>query len=169
MGTRIRTVTAALVACLSLTGTVQSAQATVSGAVAPPDGPWSGSVRLLNPNSARCLGIANGNAGIWDCTSRPDQEWSANSQAGNLFLIKNGNGQCLNVSGGQGAQVVASLCNLTGNMFWSYHTNADGNRVIKNSGTGMILGVYGGRTANGSKVIQWADTDGADQDWALLR
>ncbi|MEU6557565.1 RICIN domain-containing protein [Streptomyces sp. NPDC046915] len=167
MSIHIRTLTAALLACLALAGAAPGANAAASRAAVPLTGPWFGPVRLLNPNSGRCLGIANGNAGIWDCTTRPDQEWSVGSPSGNLFLIENGDNQCLNVSGGQGAQVIASLCNLTGNMFWSYATDANGHRVIKNEQTRMILGVYGGRTANGSEVVQWADTDGADQDWAL--
>ncbi|MGW2643119.1 RICIN domain-containing protein [Streptomyces sp. NPDC001348] len=157
---------AALLAAAGLM-TAPGANAAASEAVAPTFGPWVGSVRLLNPNSGRCLGIANGNAGIWDCTTRPDQEWSTGSPTGTYFLLVNGNNQCLSSTGGQGTQVVASLCNLAGNMFWSYATDAHGHRVIKNMQTQLILGVYGGRTANGSKVIQWADTNGADQDWSL--
>ena len=59
------------------------------------------------------------------------------------------------------------MCNLTTSMGWTYYTDANGRPVFKNESTGPILAVYGSLTANGSKVVTWADTDGADQAWLL--
>jgi hypothetical protein len=131
--------------------------------------PWTGTRRIHNPNSDRCLGIdSSGNAGVYDCTTNRDQAWTvASPLAGDYYLIVNSNNQCLNVSGGQGVRVRASLCNLTAEMGWRYYTDRYGRKVFENMRSHMILAVYGGLKANGSAVVQWADTNGADQAWGL--
>ena len=131
--------------------------------------PWLGTQALWNVHSQRCLGIAaDGNAGIWNCTYTGDQEWTVGSALGpGYHLMVNNKNQCLYATGGQGSQVKAGLCNLTTSMGWMYYTDSYGRAVFKNESTSQILAVYGALTANGSKVVTWADTNGADQAWLL--
>src|SRR5437868_10717983 len=56
--------------------------------------------------ATRCIGIANGWAGLWDCTGRDDQWWTWDGPARVLggesyFQIKNQKGQCLGVDAGK--------------------------------------------------------------------
>ncbi len=47
------------------------------GGTAWATGPWSGSHRLYNYKSGKCVGVDGAHkTGIWDCTTNPDQEWS---------------------------------------------------------------------------------------------
>ncbi|PYC79556.1 glycoside hydrolase [Streptomyces tateyamensis] len=44
-----------------------------------------------------------------------------------------------------------------------------GVHTLKNVGTAMLMDVSGGSTANGGKIIQWASTGAANQQWTLTR
>ena len=124
---------------------------------------------IYNLNSGRCLGIANGLAGIWNCTTHPDQTWHWGAYFPyqyNYRQLINGNGQCLGVQGGstaQGARVVAWTCNGHEDQYWFYNSTPD--YTVSNYSSGMVLGVYGGSTANGAAVVQWGGNGNGDQGW----
>lgn len=121
---------------------------------------------IFNLNSNRCLGISNGQAGIWNCTTNPDQTWHLGysyQNDPNARQLINGNGQCLGVQGGSlswGARVVAWTCNGHADQYWYI-----GDGPITNRNSWLTLGVSGGSTANGAAVVQWQSNGHPDQVW----
>lgn len=78
---------------------------------------------IYNSNSARCLGIADNNAGIWNCTDagNADQAWYwkgiyiTGPDRIVYGMIENKKGQCLGVAGGStasGARIVDGPASL---------------------------------------------------------
>jgi len=124
---------------------------------------------IFNPGSGRCLGIANGLAGIWNCTTNRDQTWHWGAVGPNTYYrqLINGNGQCLGVQGGSGAlgaRIVAWTCNGHYDQYWFYDSTFG---YALNYNSGMVLGVSGGSTANGAAVVQWDRNGNLDQVWDL--
>jgi hypothetical protein len=124
-----------------------------------------------NWHSGRCLGIStNGLAGIWNCTTNPDQTWhwggSLDPEVTWFRQLINGNNQCLGVQGGStavGARVVAWACDGKPNQYWG-PDSVTGEAVLKNLNDGY-LGVGGVRVSNGAPVVQWSFTGNPDQYW----
>jgi hypothetical protein len=53
---------------------------------------------------------------------------------------------------------------------WTGASNpAAGTDRVTGAGSGLLLDVSGGSTADGAKVIQWSDTGGSNQRWRLAR
>jgi hypothetical protein len=131
--------------------------------------PWNA---IYNPNSGRCLGIANGLAGVWNCTTNPDQTWHWGTSSSYPYYrhLVNGNGQCLGVQGGstaQGARVVAWTCLNHDDQYWNWYNSYSYNYYgpVTNLNSAMVLGVYG--TANGAAVVQWGSNGNYDQAWEI--
>jgi Ricin-type beta-trefoil lectin domain-like len=145
-----------------------------------PDVTAAGTFNLYNPNSDRCIGInTSGYAGIWNCTSNPDQTWHWQnfiSYGGlNWAELANGNNMCLGVSAGstsQGARIRDWQCTGVANEYWTlsnttslaYIYNLAG---VQANGTGgvSIIGVGGGATTNGASLVLWAPLNHPDQAW----
>ncbi|WP_225848288.1 RICIN domain-containing protein [Streptomyces sp. HPF1205] len=53
---------------------------------------------------------------------------------------------------------------------WTGSSNpADGTRRLTSAGSGLLMDVNGGSTADGAAVIQWSSTGGTNQQWSLHR
>lgn len=143
---------------------------------------------IFNPASGRCVGISNGLAGIWDCTGNADQMWHWEDPRWTeysitWFNIVNGRGECLAVAGADpapGAQVVG-FNNCAGtrsaDQLWAtFHvlgsidqlTNLNGYRRMQQGQRGGFLGVAGGATNNGARVVQWYQDYSENQKWMFL-
>jgi hypothetical protein len=133
---------------------------------------------VQNPNSGRCIGVSGILAGIWDCTGNADQWWHWDpwvescrlSNTGEYLCwnqLRNGNNQCLGVWGAStepGARAVGYTCNDSWDQLWRLGpADANGNSTLINGngyygGRAWVLGVVGGRTDNGAKIVlYWAD------------
>ncbi|HEX3488646.1 MAG TPA: hypothetical protein VHU92_04865 [Streptosporangiaceae bacterium] len=106
----------------------------------------------------RCIGIVGGNAGIYNRNFVNDQAWkviASKTVRGNIYAqIENQKGQCLGVSK---TRVVGQACNSTSNdQYWNNTLKgvlcAAATPVV-NLGTGDVVGVSGGSTANGAPVV----------------
>jgi Ricin-type beta-trefoil lectin domain-like len=149
------------------------------GLAVTPDIPSAGGFNIYNANaSGKCIGIADGLAGDWNCTSNPDQtwHWGAVNASGWQQLI-NGNGLCLGVQGGgdaQGTRIVAFTCLGTGHpdQYWTVGDDGYGGNNILNyeaysdpNTSVSLIGVGGGSTANGAPVVLWYYDGTANQFW----
>jgi hypothetical protein len=154
--------------------------ASALGNLALPNVTATSTFNIHNPNSGRCIGIRpNGYAGIWNCTTNPDQTWqwqNAISSGGVVWAqLVNGNGMCLGVSAGStsaGARIRVWQCESVMNQYWSL-SNPNGTSYIVNLGGlnangfggACIIGVRGGSTANGADLVLWAPTGAPNQFW----
>jgi Ricin-type beta-trefoil lectin domain-like len=116
-----------------------------------------------------CLGISGGAddapAVQWYCLNgHPDQQWSTGAgNSGGFYQLINNDGQCLGVAGGstaQGAQVVGWKCLGTSHpdQYWfiDHAVPMCGPYYpIANYKSGRYLGVAGGSTLAGAKVVIW--------------
>jgi hypothetical protein len=79
-----------------------------------------------------CLGIAaNGQAGVWPCTYRDDQNWHLGKESGNGFYqLVNGYDKCLtdpNGSHTQGTRIIAEDCDTPLDyQYWGYASASPG-------------------------------------------
>lgn len=126
-----------------------------------------GGFDIFNNDAGRCIGIANGNAGIWDCTGNPDQTWyTANETSTGITQLVNGNGVCLATADGtanNGVGVVARSCNNTvSDQFW----HGLNGHILNMAGCDstwtlctQLLTVLNGSTANGAPLVMWNGND----------
>jgi hypothetical protein len=134
--------------------------------------------RIHNYNArGKCIGIANGLAGDWDCTSNPDQTWhwgEANKEGWRELV--NGEGKCLAVNGGStdaGARILGYACVKSSDQYWEFWSTPpwDGWSTLMNykgwiwGSSGWAVGVAGGSTANGAALVLWSSEGHADQIW----
>lgn len=127
----------------------------------------------------KCIGISVGLAGDWYCTSNPDQTWyweyGKYDSNGLLWAnLVNGDGQCLAVAGGStdaGAAIWGYTCVRSLDQYWlvdsPYNWAPLVNQKGFESGTGNdVVGVAGGSTDNGARLVLWWFVDGAaNQLW----
>ena len=138
-----------------------------------------GGFRIHNYNaSGKCIGIANGLAGDWDCTSNPDQDWHWGYPiAPGWRELVNGNGQCLAVNGAStsaGARILGYECVKSEDQYWATEDSpVAGQSYLVNykarfsrSATGRIVGVAGASTANGAPLVLWPAEGHPDQFWS---
>jgi hypothetical protein len=122
---------------------------------------YNGTLVFVNFSVDRCIGIAGGNAGIYNCTFINDQAWkviAAKTVKGNIYAqIENEKGQCLGVSK---TRVVGQACNSSNNdQYWNNTLKGvvcGASAPVVNLGTGDVVGVAGGSTANGAAVVIFA-------------
>ena len=117
-------------------------------------------------DGAKCLdvtgsGTADGTAVIlYGCTGNANQRWTENADGtfGSL-------GKCLTASGtSAGSYVVLSSCTGAATQKWTTH--ADG--TVTNNSSGLCLDVYGGGTADLTRIDTWTcGSHQANQAWAL--
>jgi hypothetical protein len=151
-------------------------------------------IRLSNfaANDQRCIGIANGWAGLWDCTKRDDQEWTLNSQVhdsttrgylfdGSFWHIENKKHECLSIdshSSAPKARIRTWTCN---NDRWEYWALVDsgilntpprnGTYYLLNLYSGLVIGVDRGDVSNGTNLIQYNQqlaSEHPNQLWSML-
>ena len=119
---------------------------------------------LVGAGSGRCLRAASSTAGtavtIYTCNGSAGERWTTTS-TGTLTVYGN---RCLGVPAGaaRGTKVRISAC--TGGTGQQWTLRADGTLV--NRGTGQVLDVLGGNTANGSAVVVWPRIAAPNQLWA---
>jgi hypothetical protein len=127
----------------------------------------SASFNLQNKNApGKCIGTdANsGLAGLWPCTTHPDQVWhfeTANAQG--FAEVVDGYGNCLSIQSGStalGAQLQASPCTGSQDQFW-----LRSGLFLQNFKSGFVAGVFGASTANGAPIVQWSRDTSNDQQW----
>ena len=135
----------------------------------------SGTFNIYNYNAfGKCIGIAHGTAGDFYCTTNPDQtwHWGAANSTGWKELV-NGNGQCLAVAGGStsaGASIIGYSCIKTADQYWALGSgftqlfNYKG--TFDTNGTGWVVGVAGGSTSNGQRLVLWWEDGTDNQLWA---
>ncbi|GAA2016587.1 ricin-type beta-trefoil lectin domain protein [Catenulispora yoronensis] len=117
-------------------------------------------------NGAKCMdvsgsGSANGTAVIlYSCGGTANQAWTRPGDGSVQSL-----GKCLTASGTTaGSSVVISTCAGTTAQHWTAH--ADG--TLTSDASGLCLDVYGGGTANSTKLDTWTcGSHQANQAWAL--
>jgi hypothetical protein len=134
----------------------------------------------------KCLGTNGGRnntyAVIWTCQSgAKNQNWTTGpiSPVNDYYtMIKNENGDCLGLSGGQsseGTAVVAWTCQpgSENQYWWHVYDRAVSQFVLCNltqpctnySATGRVAGVAGGGIANGARVVLWDNNGAENQGW----
>jgi hypothetical protein len=130
-----------------------------AGAAATSTEPYTGTLVFINYSVDRCIGIAGGNAGIYNCTFVNDQAWRVirtKTVKGNSYAqIENLKGQCMGVSK---SRVVGQACNKSNNaQYWSNTIKGvvcgDGSSPVVNLKSGDVVGVKDASTANGAAVI----------------
>jgi hypothetical protein len=122
---------------------------------------YNGTLVFVNFSVDRCIGISGGNAGIYTCTFINDQAWkviASKTVSGNVYAqIENQKGQCLGVSK---TRVVGQACNSANNdQYWNNTLKGvvcGAAAPVVNLGTGKVVGVAGGSTANGAAVVIFA-------------
>ncbi|GAA1501427.1 hypothetical protein GCM10009827_010840 [Dactylosporangium maewongense] len=140
--------------------------------------------RIYNRNAAKCIGIANGLAGIYTCTTNNDQTW--HSPAGSCHptyptycMYVNGDGRCLAVNGGNiynGSRILGFPCTGSLDQYWARALDPNQNSVEHNlmnlkgglEGCACVLAVQSISTYNGAPVVLWASNGSADQHWTLF-
>lgn len=141
----------------------------------------AGSGNIVNQASGRCIGISVGLAGDWDCASNADQQYYyadyfVDSNGITWANLRNGNGQCLAVSGGStaaGARIAIWDCVGSADQYWlvqynqfTHLINFNGYYSTAHPGEGAdVVGVAGGSTANGAPLVLWTWVDAANQYW----
>jgi hypothetical protein len=140
--------------------------AVVPGADAKSNVP-AGTITFINKNVTRCLGIADGNAGIYNCTYVRDQAWNVIGTLTENHItwaqLQNSKGQCLGVAGGrvhEGTRIVGEACNSANqSQYWNNtRLNAvcgSGFTPVINYASGYVMGVRANETGNGSPVVIW--------------
>jgi hypothetical protein len=128
----------------------------------------------------RCIGIANGWAGLWDCTGRNDQWWSptgtprwSGTWGGYFYQYINQSGQCLGVDSGSTAakaRIRGFTClPAATDQYWSTALGGPHNIRFINFKSNLVIGTAGGSAANGTDLIQYAmlDSTHPDQYWTI--
>lgn len=117
--------------------------------------------------SGRCLDVKSGDTAngtqvqIYDCNGTAAQAWTYDEGAQTLSVY-NGT-KCLNASGTTaGAALQIWDCSGAASQQWSFAQD----RHITNVPTGLVLNVESGGMTNGSPVILWTRTTGAQQKWS---
>jgi hypothetical protein len=130
---------------------------------------WLGNLSFENyTKPSRCLGInSSGNAGLWNCTYKNDQEWMQGPYCNEdgYCQLENEDGYCLGVTGGSkkdGARVVGYYCEPTSHpdQYWLPDYDfacPDGNNLHLINMDNVVIGTSGGRTANGTPVVIWSN------------
>jgi len=149
----------------------------------PPPDPYT-KFHIHNMGDAvnKCVGISGYQAGNWDCVDGPDQRWHTTdclAWVGEQFChYVNDNGQCLAVAGGSTANAAliwgwnCVYGEGAANQYWRPdYEEISGLAHLANMGTyldGMVLGVWGGSTDNGARLVQYTQIPGAiNQYWSL--
>ncbi|MBS2540058.1 ricin-type beta-trefoil lectin domain protein, partial [Catenulispora sp. NF23] len=117
-------------------------------------------------NGAKCMDLtgsntADGTAAIlYTCSGGANQAWSRPGDGSVQTL-----GKCLTASGTTaGSTVVISSCSGSSAQQWT--AQADG--TVTNNASGLCLDVYGGGSADGTKLDAWTcGSHQANQTWAL--
>jgi hypothetical protein len=189
-GTRLRLAAAAAVSGLALIGAfafgAPSARAT-TGPASPSGVQPMAAGNIFNSASGKCLGTSAGHNNtytvLWTCNGSRNQSWAAGPASpynGAYVMIKNENGDCLGLSGGQVAQgtpVMAWQCQPGAkNQYWFYMWELGPGGVnldvlcnllqpCTHLNTGRVAGVAGGGVSNGARIVLWDNDGHQDQDW----
>jgi hypothetical protein len=146
-----------------------------AGAAAASTEPYTGTLVFVNYSVDRCIGIAGGRAGIYNCTFLKDQAWRVirtKTVRGNSYAqIENRKGQCMSVSG---ARVVGQKCNKSNNaQYWNNTIKGvvcrDGSTPVVNLKSGDVVGVKNASTANGAAVIIFGYQDRCNNQFWILK
>lgn len=118
---------------------------------------------LRGVGSGRCLDVAEAADGtpvtIRSCDGAVGQQWGLTS-AGALRVHGT---KCLGVPEGAPRGTDATVAACTGAATQRWTVGSDG--VVVNEGTGLVLDVFGKRTADGSAVGIWPRNGGTNQQW----
>ncbi|GAA3209718.1 RICIN domain-containing protein [Dactylosporangium siamense] len=142
---------------------------------------------IKNADSARCIGIAAGRAGVWTCSGNSDQFWHFATDQPHYcgssypyycwYSLRNGDGKCLALEGNNtyaGTRALGFNCEeYSPGQFWRpFLPDADGNELIGSlagyyTSSSWVLGVEGGHRENGSAIILWWSDGTQNQRWNL--
>jgi hypothetical protein len=125
---------------------------------------------FMNYNdSKRCLGIARGLAGLYNCTYKHDQVWKIIAHITykgiTFYQYENERGQCLGVAGSSklnGARIVGQDCDdEVFSQYWYYDTYVTCTNGVLfspffNYWSRKAMGVHSNSSDNGAHVIQWS-------------
>lgn len=97
---------------------------------------------------------------LYTCTGNPNQQWTLPSD-GTIRTL----GKCLTASGtSAGSWATLNGCGTTGGQSWA--ARPDGTLV--NAASGLCLDVYGGGTADATRLDTWTcGSHQANQAWSL--
>jgi alpha-galactosidase len=117
-------------------------------------------------NGAKCTDVTGSNTTdgtatiLYTCTGNPNQAWTRPGD-GSIRTL----GKCLTASGTTaGSTVVISTCAGSAAQQWT--PQADG--TVTSNASGLCLDVYGGGSADGTKLDTWyCGNHQANQTWAL--
>jgi hypothetical protein len=137
----------------------------------------TGTFQIHNANAGgKCIGISYYLAGDWNCTTNPDQTWHwGNAIVPGWSELVNGNGQCLAVAGGSDKAATAIWgwnCVGSPDQYWKFFPNGDGTgRIVNYHGwidpdaEAWVVGVWGGSTENGARLVLYWPDGTRNQDW----
>ncbi|MEZ0110837.1 alpha-galactosidase [Catenulispora sp. EB89] len=117
-------------------------------------------------NGAKCVDLTGSNTAdgtptiLYTCTGNANQSWTRLGDGSVRTL-----GKCLTANGTTaGSAAVISTCNGSTSQQWT--AQADG--TVTNNASGLCLDVYGGGSADGTKLDTWTcGSHQANQTWAL--
>ncbi|WP_200919016.1 Ig-like domain-containing protein [Nocardioides sp. Leaf285] len=134
--------------------------------------------RLRGVQSGKSLAPAATGSGVvirTDSASAPDQVWRLRPLADSVsnrqrYTLSTGDGALLLAAGADDPTLVAADTGSTPaeSAQWMLSTTGDGTYTVVNAGTGQLLDVPGGATADGTRVAFYTPTSGDNQRWRIL-
>jgi hypothetical protein len=148
------------------------------------DGQWwhfvtrGTSTALLNKSGGRALGLWQGSAtsgtGLtqWVDDGGTDKAWNMVASTNGYYKLQSsGNTSLYATAGSSGSSVTLQTATTTGTQDWQVvpdlTTAANAYFEIVNVGSGKVLGILGGSTANGASAVQWTASGALDQQWKI--
>jgi hypothetical protein len=127
----------------------------------------SGLYQIRGRQSNKCLDVLgwrqeNGAAvGLWDCNQAFNQRFSVTKLSSGYYQIQAlHSGRCLDVLGWHpedGAAIGQWDCNQAFNQQWATNRVTPGNYwFVSTRFTGKVFNIWGGSTANGARLVQYA-------------
>ncbi|MEE9095765.1 RICIN domain-containing protein [Pseudarthrobacter phenanthrenivorans] len=137
------------------------------------------SVTLLNKTGGRAMGIWQGNAvqggqlAQWVDDGGSDKLWNlVSTVAGYVKIQSTANTSLYATSATAGSVDLEAATTDTGQQWQlvvDFTTTADAAFKLVDHGSGKVLGINAGSTADGAAAVQWSDTGASDQAWKIGR
>jgi hypothetical protein len=136
-------------------------------------------VTTMGESQDMCIGVAGGKMVngakviLWQCSGAADQSWlpiPTNPYDPGYYQIQNWKNpsKCLSVpnnSTARGVQLIIWDCQYASGQLWDARYLNENWVNLKNLGSGLMVANAGGRTTNGTPIIQWTANDCCDQIW----
>lgn len=136
----------------------------------------SGNVRLVNPNSQKCLDVnaaatADGTKiQLWTCNGTGAQSFQVQPVNGAYQIVNTNSGKCVDIQSSgtaDGTQVQLWPCNGTGAQLFRIGNTSGGQTTLVNTNSNACVDVNAAGTADGTKVQLWGCNNTVAQNWVI--